>query len=276
MSFFNKLERKYGRYAIHNLMYYIIILYGAGVVVSMVNPALYPAFLALDAEAILHGQIWRLVTFLICQPSSGIFFNLIAMYLYYSLGTTLERTWGAFRFNVYFFMGVLGHIVAAFLIYFVSGFSIPITTFNLNNSLLFAFVVMFPEMQFYLMGILPIKAKWLGLFIGAGFLYEFLFGSVISRIEIGISFLNFVIFFMLTKGKKVNPKEIKRKQEFKTNMKKAEIQKIVLSQHKCVVCGKTSKEYPDMEFRFCSKCEGDLEYCMDHLYTHRHVTKEDM
>lgn len=276
MNFFTKLERKYGRYAIHNLMYYIIILYGIGFVISMVEPALYPMFLSLNAEAILHGQVWRLFTFLICQPSSGFLFNLIAMYLYYSLGTSLERSWGAFRFNVYFFMGVLGHIVAAFLIYFITGYSIPITTYNLNNSLLLAFVVIFPELQFYLMGILPIKAKWLGIFIGAGFLYEFIFGSMGSRIEIGMSMLNFVAFFMLTKGKSINPKEIKRKQEFKTNMKKAEVQKIILTQHKCAVCGRTSAEHPDLEFRYCSKCEGNLEYCMDHLYTHKHVTQDDM
>lgn len=276
MNFFRKLEYKYGKYAIHNLMYYIIILYGMGIVINLINPMYYTVFLAMDAGAILHGQIWRLVTFLICPPASGIFFNLIAMYLYYSLGTTLERVWGAFRFNVYFFMGVLGHILAAFVIYFATGVSFPLSTFYLNNSLLFAFTAIFPDMQFYLMGILPIKAKWLGIFIGAGFLYEFLFGPTVTKIEIGMSLLNFVIFFFMTKGNKVNPKEIRRKQVYKANVKQAEIQKIILTHHKCAVCGRTEKDAPELEFRYCSKCEGNLEYCMDHLYTHRHVTKEDL
>ena len=93
----NKMERKFGRYAIPNLMYYIVILYAVGV------------------------QIWRVVTFMIWPPSGSLFFNLIAIYLYYNLGMTLERVWGTFRFNVYFFMGVIGHVLAALLIYIITG-----------------------------------------------------------------------------------------------------------------------------------------------------------
>lgn len=277
MNFFRKLEYKFGKYAIHNLMYYIIILYGMGIVLNLMNPYFYQTYLALDARAIMHGQVWRLVTFLICPPSSGIFFNLIAMFLYYSLGTTLERTWGAFRFNVYFIMGILGHIAAAFIIYFITGASYPLSTYYLNNSLFFAFAATFPEMQFYLMGILPIKAKWLGMFYGITFAYGFIFGGMVEKIGIGLSLLNFVVFFFMTKNLKAfSPKEIKRKQAYKTGVKKAEIQKIMLSRHKCAVCGRTNDDDPDLEFRFCSKCEGGLEYCMDHLYTHKHVTKEDL
>ena len=113
----NKMERKFGRYAIPNLMYYIVILYAVGVLVQMMAPAFYIQYLMLDARAILHGQIWRVVTFMIWPPSGSLFFNLIAIYLYYNLGMTLERVWGTFRFNVYFFMGVIGHVLAALLIY---------------------------------------------------------------------------------------------------------------------------------------------------------------
>lgn len=277
MNFFRKMEHKYGKYAIRNLMYYIILMYLAGILISYINPMFYYSYLSLNAEAILHGQIWRLVTFLICPPSSGIFFNLIAMYLYYSLGSTLERVWGTFRFNVYFFMGVLGHVIAALIIYFTVGASVPLTTYYLNESLLLAFAATFPEVQFWLMGILPIKAKWLGIFIGAQFVYDFVFGGLISRLGIGLSMLNFVVFFLITRNyRQVNPKEIKRKQEFKSQMKKAEVQKMIRTHHKCAVCGRTEKDDPTLEFRFCSKCAGGLEYCMDHLYTHKHVTEEDL
>lgn len=73
MEFFRKLERKYGRYAIHNLMYYIIILYGIGMVIQWVDPMFYIRYLSLDASAILRGQIWRIVTFVIWPPSTDIF-----------------------------------------------------------------------------------------------------------------------------------------------------------------------------------------------------------
>lgn len=276
MNFFRKMEYKYGKFAIRNLMYYIIMMYLAGILISFINPQFYALYLSLDAQAILQGQVWRLVSFLICPPSSGIFFNLIAMYLYYSLGTTLERTWGAFRFNVYFFMGVIGHIIAALLIYFVTGVSYPLSTYYLNQSLLLAFSVTFPDLQFWLMGILPIKAKWLGIFIGAQFIYDFFFGGIVTKIGIGLSMLNFFLFFLITRNyNKVNPKEIKRKQEFKSEMKQAQVQKIIRTHHKCAVCGRTEKDDPSLEFRYCSKCAGGLEYCMDHLYTHKHVTEDE-
>ena len=277
MKFLRKLERNFGKYAVPNLMYYIILMYGAGIVIDLVMPGLYYQYLCLDAAAILRGQVWRLVTFLICPPSSGIFFNLIAMFLYYSLGTTLERVWGTFRFNLYFFSGILFHIIAAFVIYFLMGVSGPLTPFYLNNSLFLAFAATFPQMQFYLYGLLPIRAYWLGIFIGAEFLYEFLFGGLIARICIGLALLNFVIFFMMTRNySKISPREIKRKQKFKSDMKTAQAEKIRLTHHKCAVCGRTEKDDPNLEFRYCSKCEGNLEYCMDHLYTHKHVTKEDL
>lgn len=277
MKFLRKLERNFGKYAVPNLMYYIILMYGAGIVIDLVMPGLYYQYLCLDAAAILRGQVWRLVTFLICPPSSGIFFNLIAMFLYYSLGTTLERVWGTFRFNLYFFSGILFHIIAAFAIYFLMGVSVPLTPFYLNNSLFLAFAATFPQMQFYLYGLLPIRAYWLGIFIGAEFLYEFLFGGLIARICVGLAMLNFVIFFLMTRNyNKINPKEIKRKQKFKSDMKTAQAEKIKLTHHKCAVCGRTEKDDPNLEFRYCSKCEGNLEYCMDHLYTHKHVTKEDL
>lgn len=277
MNFFRKLEYKYGKFAIRNLMYYIIMMYLAGILISFINPQFYALYLSLDARAILQGQVWRLVSFLICPPSSGILFNLIAMYLYYSLGTTLERTWGAFRFNVYFFMGVIGHIIAAFLIYFITGVSYPLATYYLNQSLLLAFAVTFPDLQFLLMGILPVKAKWLGIFIGAQFIYDFFFGGIVTKIGIGLSMLNFFLFFLITRNyNKVNPKEIKRKQEFKSEMKQAQVQKIIRTHHKCAVCGRTEKDDPSLEFRYCSKCAGGLEYCMDHLYTHKHVTEDEM
>lgn len=63
MRFFNKLERRFGRYAIHNLMYYIIIMYVMGFVMMYMDPMFFTRYLSLDAEAILHGQVWRLVTF---------------------------------------------------------------------------------------------------------------------------------------------------------------------------------------------------------------------
>ena len=121
MSLLDKLERKFGKYAIPNLMQYIIILYILGMVLRIATPGVYETYFMLDASQILHGQVWRIFTFLLQSPSSNILFFIITLYFYYMIGTVLERTWGSFRFNVYYFTGVLGTVLAAIIIYLVTG-----------------------------------------------------------------------------------------------------------------------------------------------------------
>ena len=276
MNLLNRLERKFGKYAIPNLMYYVVILYAIGMFVQMFAPMFYIQYLMLDASAILRGQIWRIITFMIWPPSSSLFFNLLAIYLYYNLGITLERVWGTFRFNVYFFMGILGHVLAALLIYLLTGNVYLLTTDYLNFSLFFAFAATFPDMQFYLFFAIPIKAKWLAIFDGAYFLYGLMFGGMADRIAFIMSLLNFLVYFLMTRGGKYNPKEIRRKQQFHAQMREASQPPKQGWRHRCAVCGRTDADDPNLVFRYCSKCEGDYEYCQDHLYTHQHVTRGGM
>ena len=272
MESFKKLEQKYRKYALRNLTNYIVAFYVVGMVIQFINPLFYYQWLSLDARAILHGQIWRIVTFMIQPPFHDILSNLIMIYLYYSLGNTLERVWGAFRFNVYFFMGVLGHVLAALILYLGFGSVVYLDTSYLNLSLLLAFSVMFPDLKFLLYFIIPIKAKWIGIVYGFFAVWGMLMGSMQDRVAIIMSLLNFLIFFAMTRNySRVNPKEIKRKQEFKAQVK---MMPQTRTHHKCAVCGRTELDGEDLEFRYCSKCEGNYEYCQDHLYTHQHVTSE--
>ena len=286
MKFFYKMERKFGRYAIRNLMYYIMILYGIGIVIQMLYPMLYWQYLCLDASSILRGQVWRIVTFLLFPPMgsmaplgssagslfSDLLFNGIALSLYYSLGMNLERTWGAFRFNVYFFMGVLGHVLAALVGYLVFGQRWILTTVYLNFSLFFAFAAVYPNLEFLLFMVLPVKAKVLAIVDGIFFAYSFLMGNMADRCAIVLSLANFLVFFLMTRNTgRVSPREIRRRQEFK---RQAKIIPKGGTRHRCAVCGRTEADGEDLEFRYCSKCAGNLEYCQDHLYTHRHVTED--
>lgn len=274
MKFFYNLERKYRKYAVSNLMYYIIGMYGAGLLMEMFAPGFYYYYLSLDAEMILKGQVWRIVTFMIYPPGGGIFGSLISMYLYYMVGQNLERVWGAFRFNVYFFMGIIGHVLAAMIVYLAFGQKVYLTTEFLNYSLFFAFAATFPDMVFYLFFAIPIKAKWLAAFNGIYFLYGFISGNTAVRITIFLSLLNFILFFFLTRDmSRFNPREVKRKKDFNRQVK---IMPQGSTHHRCAVCGRTEKDDPNLEFRYCSKCEGSLEYCSEHLYTHKHVTRQDV
>ena len=283
MKFFNEMERKYNRYAIPNLMYYIVILYAVGLAVYVVNPVIfwriYKGYLCLDGRAILHGQIWRLVTFLIFPPSFGsfrftsVFFGIIALFMYHSLGQTLENVWGSFRFNVFFLMGVLTQGLACLIGYVVFKQEWMLTTGFLNSSIFLAFAMYFPDAQFLLFFVLPVKAKWLAVAESAVYLYSFIFGGAAERCELVVSLANILIFFLMTRNyRRYAPKEIRRKNNFK---KETKILPKGSTRHRCAVCGRTELDWAELEFRYCSKCEGNYEYCQDHLYTHKHVTKEE-
>lgn len=272
MDFLNRLERRFGRYAIPNLMRYIAMLYVAGIFVRQFAPQVYIAYLALDARAILNGQIWRIVTFLIWPPSGQLFLNALLVFLYYNLGSELESVWGSFRFNLFFFMGVIGHVLAALAVYLLFHQVYLLTTDYLNLSLFFAISFMFPETQFYLFFVIPIKAKWLALFDAAIYLYGLVFGGAATRVALVLSFANVIVFFLLYRGSRYSPKEIRRKQKFRTQMNQAVRESKKAGLHRCAVCGRTDQDSPELTFRYCSKCEGNYEYCEEHLYTHQHVT----
>ena len=146
-------------------------MYAVGFLLNILNPYFYIQYLSLNVSEILHGQIWRIVTFLIQPPSDNAIFLLIALYFYYMIGNALEQTWGSFRFNLYFFTGVLFHVIAAFLIYLFTGQVYLLGTTYLNLSLFFAFAAVYPDMEFLLFYLIPVKAKWLAWFDGVFFVW---------------------------------------------------------------------------------------------------------
>lgn len=270
MNWLQKLERKFGRYALQNLPLYIVILYAVGVVLEIMSPGISVNFLALNPFMIIHGgQFWRIFTFLLTPPSTSIIFIIFVLLFYYSIGQSLVQVWGAFRFNMYVLIGVVGTILAAFLVYFVTGSPyIYMDTYYLNLSMFLAYAAIFPEMSVYLYGIIPIKVKWLGIIDGIYLLYMFIVGGLGTRIGIIVSMLNFLLFFFSTRDyRRISPREFKRKQKFKKSVQTGAGQ----ARHRCAICGRTELDDPSLEFRYCSKCNGNYEYCKEHLFTHTHV-----
>lgn len=269
MSLLDKLERKYGRFAIPNLMRYIVFLYGLGMVIQIIAPEIYVRYLVLDASQILHGQIWRIFTFLLQCPSNSIFFFIITLYFYYMIGNVLERTWGSFRFNVYYFSGMIGTVVAAILIYIITGQVYWLDTTFVNASLFLAFAFEYPDMEVLLMFILPIKMKWMAYASMALYVVNFIQGNFGTKIAILVSLLNFILFFTsIIRRKGYSPKQMQRKMVYKKAMKQTHK---ASNHHKCAVCGRTELDDESLEFRYCSRCNGNYEYCQDHLFTHQHI-----
>lgn len=271
MAFFEKIERKFGKYAISNLMMYLTAIYAVGFAISLVNTDIYYNYMSLDISKILSGEVWRLITWIMYAPNQNIFFAAIMLVLYYSLGTNLERIWGSFRFNVYMLMGYIFLIIGAFILYAIYGKAsseFPLTPDSLNMSIFLAFALTYPDMTFYIYFVLPIKAKYLAFVYLIIEVYSFIIGGVIIKVSIGLSLLNFVIFYLMTRNwNRISPKNVVRQVKFKNAVKMRPAGSI----HKCAVCGRTEKDDDTLEFRYCSKCKGNLEYCSDHLYTHIHV-----
>lgn len=260
----DRLERKIGKYSIRNLMIYITALNGAVFLLAFLIPDLnLYSKLALIPSLVMKGEVWRLITFLFIPMNSSPIWIVFTLYFYYLIGSALEREWGSFKFNVYYLIGVLGTIGAAFL----GGGADAVI---LNFSLIFAFAYLFPNFQIMLFFFLPVKIKYMAiayavlLIISAGF-------SPVRWLMIIGSVVNFILFFWrdLYYRLKFNKKAHITRQQFKAQIPKLHIM------HRCYICGKTDVEDRKMEFRYCCDCDGDYEYCMDHLYNHEHIKEDD-
>ena len=205
MTLYQKLERRFGKYAVPNLMKYICVIYVVGYLIQMFNPLLYFYYLDLDAEAILHGHIWRIITFIFYPPSTSFLWMIVALFVYYSLGMTLERVWGTFKYNFFYFTGVILLVLSAILIYLVTGYSVQLYPTYMTFSIFLAYALTFPDTTFLLYFIIPIKAKWLA--IAEVVLYLFYFVALPglgNKVAILTSLLNVALFFFLTNQKPKN------------------------------------------------------------------------
>ncbi|MBQ9359594.1 MAG: hypothetical protein IJT96_00990 [Lachnospiraceae bacterium] len=341
-SVVNRLERKVGRYAVPQLTKYMILTYIIGYIIYFVElgtrlPLLQ--FIMLSPEHVLHGQIWRLFTWIFMPPSAPGIFTIIMLLFYYQIGTALEQTWGDFKYNLYIFSGLILMIIGAFLLY-AFGYSVDgmFTTYYVNLSIFLAFAACYPDMQVMLYFLIPLKIKYLA-FIDVAFLvYQALVSRWEERVAIIVSLLNFIIFFFTTRNyKSISPKERARKNNFKKAFERGPYYQgnkrragwgaaggfgqsgfgrqggqsagqnsgyagqnangnqtgqnasgnagqassafhsvrhrgqEQITKHRCAICGRTELDGDMLEFRFCSKCAGNYEYCQDHLFSHTHV-----
>lgn len=260
LKWLNKLERKYGRYAISGLMKYIVAANLAVFLLEVINPGL-EGNLMLIPQAVMAGQVWRLVTFILIPPATSAFWILFTLYFYYIIGMGLEQAWGSFKFNIYYLVGMIATIIVSLI-----GGS-PATGVFINLTLFLAFASIYPNHEVLLFFILPVKVKYLGILNAVLLAQQFIMGGVGIKLMILASLANYFIFF----GKefielfKTKKKVKKNKEKFKVIEMKDYVR------HRCTVCGITERDDPNMEFRYCSKCSGHKEYCMNHLKNHEHI-----
>ena len=272
---------RHPRFGIPNLMRYIVIGTAAVFLLQMfTTDATALNFLYFDLKALLQGEVWRIVTFLFVPNTSRPFMLLIELYFYYWIGSTLERQWGTAKFNLYYFSGVLLTLIAVSVASLLSGHNMIIAgTYYIDLSMFLAFACLFPDTQVLLFFILPIKMKWLAIvdvvMIGVDVVTYAIHGSWYGVLQPIIALLNFAVFIYpevhyLAERRRYQHSE--QTVNFKKTVKQQQQQKGYI--HKCAVCGRTDTDYPDLDFRYCSKCAGYHCFCSDHIFTHVHFTEE--
>jgi len=188
-DFLQKMQRKFGKLAIQNLMMYIVGAMAVVFAATLAAPAVdIIGMFIFDTAAIMQGQVWRVITFIFIPPNLSLFFIIFALYLYWLFGSALEGQWGSFRFNAFYLCGIIGTIIAGL----ITGYA---TNFYLNLSLMLAFAALFPNFEIRLFFILPVKIKWLA-YINLAFLaFDFITSSWPLRLALVASLLNLVLFF---------------------------------------------------------------------------------
>lgn len=280
------LRRNFERYCfanrnkgIPNLMLYITLGNAVVYLISAFagNYVLYN-LLCFNRALILRGQIWRLFTYPLTLLNSNILFMLISLLCYYSLGTAMERQWGTLKFNIFYFTGVLLMDIYGMV------FGCQASVYYLNMSLFLGYATLYPQAGFLLFFIIPVKAWVFALidlvtiFIGL-FQRPFTADNLFPLIALG----NYFLFFgkdvlnvvplswqnrvrkLFRKKPKQNPKIIH------FHVTEAPKQQAPAYTHKCTVCGRTDVTNPELEFRYCSKCNGYYCYCSDHINNHTHI-----
>lgn len=274
------------RFGIPNLMKFIVV--GNIVAFFLIRFAGFGAisFLGFDLSRVLHGELWRLVTFVFIPGTTDLFSLALSLYFYYFIGNILEREWGTPKFNLYYFSGMLLTILTAVAASLITGVSLPVYgTYYVNMSMFFAFAMLFPDMQVLLFFLIPVKMKWLAWADAALFAVDILGAAfrldLLGALTPVVALLNFLVFFWTQISDEVRYRRgrtahqtshqtIQFKSAVKQQAKRAQQQGY---RHKCDVCGRTDSEHPELQFRYCSRCAGYHCFCEDHIFSHVHFTE---
>jgi hypothetical protein len=260
MSWISWLEARLGFLGVPRLMQFIAVLNGLVYVLHLFQPT-YVLGLVMIPERILHGEIWRLVSYIFVPEIifGGISPTLqpifLFMYLWFMVwvGDALEHAWGAFRVTLFYVLGMVGVTIAAFF-FWGGGLFAPL----LNFSLFFAFATLYPDIQIYVLLVVPVKVKWLAFLSLAPLLLTFLMGSFSTKAALLVSFLNYFVFFGPDLYARLRQRTAtgirRRKLESKSSTDE--------TLHRCTVCKRTERDNPELDFRVARDGQ---EYCTEHL-----------
>lgn len=329
MSTINKLEKKFGRYAIRNLSLYIVICFVASYLLQNAAEDIYLKLVFSPYHIFVEHQVWRLFTWILTTPDEFTVFTLIMMFFYYSIGNSIERSIGSFMYNLYIFGSLFLTTIGATVVGAVQYFSyreeidacsklinsndpseiINFTgdfsaerfekaadfvadtyvngaymTYFLLIGLFLGFALVHSDAIVLLYFLIPFKVSWLAIFDMVMLAIQFIgTNNPYIRVNIVTYLLAFGIMYLIIRKNTsrhgfayTRATSSMKRRPAPEPKDKSQIGQVVnmptsISKHKCAICGRSEKDDIELEFRFCSKCNGNYEYCKDHLYNHEHV-----
>ena len=267
---------KHPGFGVPNLMMYMAIGQGIVGLLDLFTRGGLSGLMMFNGAHILAGQVWRLITFVLVPTDSNPFYLLLSCYIYYWTGQMLEREWGTAKFSLFYLSGV----VLSALLGLAVGYA---SIYYINLSIFLVIATLYGEMQVLFMFVIPIKMKWLAILDVVLILVD-----VVQFAQMGVwvfalaplaSFVNYFIFtwpfWSMKLGfvrRRADPQVINFRRAQKQAQKKARETGGYL--HKCAVCGLTDQDDPNMEFRYCSKCDGYYCYCANHINNHIHIRND--
>lgn len=257
MKVFDRLDRLIRPIVIPNLTMVVIVTQVVVFFAGSRDPQLLTRA-ALSWSAVMEGEVWRLFTFVMIPPAQNAIFLLFALYLFHLMGSALEQTWGTVRYNLFFYIGYFLSVLA-------SAFAPDqyATGVFLQGSIFLAFATYFPRFELRLFFILPVQVRFLAFLQALGYGVAIFSGNPQVRLMTIAALGNYLLFFAPLLWNKI--KATQRKMEWQAKQKKVNPNK---PRHTCAACGINSNDSPDMDFRYCSKCDGVLAYCTEHLRNH--------
>lgn len=252
MDFLNPLERRFGRFALPHVSLYLVIGQVLFWSVSFLGYFDLNAITLVPA-AVLAGEWWRVFTFLFVPPNSHPVFIAFAWYMFWMMGSALEGYWGAFRYNVFIFVGWALTAAVAFL------FPLwPATNVFLAGSVFLAFAFLNPDFELMIFFILPVKIKWLALLQAVFYAINLVLGAWPVRLAVLASVGNFLLFFTGEIVERIRTGRRRMQHQARAAAARADDNE---PRHRCVVCGKTELTHPHEDFRYS---DDDRCYCSEH------------
>lgn len=251
MTFLDRLEKSFGRFAIPGLIRYVVALNALVFLLVTFEPG-YADVLELDRSAVLRGEAWRLVTWIFIPETTRILWIIFYLLFTWWTGDMLEASWGTFRLNAYYFLG-MALCIASALIFGVSG-----GNFFLNLSLFLAIATIAPNFEILLFLILPVKMKWMALFSLVVPALYLVFGPLSAKMMVVMCLGNYLLFFgpAFFRNRMDQRNSANRRARFQSASKNSE------ALHRCEACNATELSHPDLEFRVTASGQ---EFCVEHL-----------